>query len=144
MSNQTRVRQQQRFQAGLLVVSSSPFGRSSSEPDEVSGLYRRRLVGLLPLLYMALRGPSLGSIMQMEAAPAAAVAASAAARVACDTAATICTSEAPCGRAAWDCSSHAIAYQNACLQQWSKSRGDMASNCSSKANAAPSALWLTL
>lgn len=98
-------------------MSSRLFGRSSSEPDEVSGLYRCRLVGLLPLLYTALRGLSLGSMMQMEAAPAAAVAASAAARVACDTAATICTSEAPCGREAWDYSSHAISHQNACLPQ---------------------------
>ena len=76
------------------------MGKSSSEPDEVTGLCLRRLAGLLPLLYMSLRDPSLESIMQMAAAPAAAVAASAAALVACDTAATICTSEAPWGLAA--------------------------------------------
>ena len=87
-------------QAGLLEASSRPLGMSSSEPDDVAALYLRRLAGLLPLLYMSLRGASLGSMMQMAAAPAAAVAASAAALVACDTAATICTSEAPCGLAA--------------------------------------------
>lgn len=87
-------------QTVLFEASSCPAGKSSSEPEEVTGLYLRRLAGLLLLLYMSRRDPSLGSMMQMAAAPAAAVAASAAALVACDTAATICTSEAPCGLAA--------------------------------------------
>ena len=107
-----QVGERQHHHAGLLEASSRPLasGMSSSESDVVTGLYLRRLVGLLPFMYMSLRGPSLGSMMQMAAAPAAAVAASAAALVACDTAATICTSEAPCGLAAWDCRSHATSH----------------------------------